>query len=168
MTTERSDKLFEAGRDAQIKFDYFVLGIVGALCAFVGQSFTPTPLGINPSSLELMSLLLLVASVVGGFRRIESTISLMHLNRQYLRLLEEKGALVSNAESPIINRATGEIFSAEEVAARVAILEEFLPDAKVKMEDLSDSASRSYSIRNWLLLVGFLCLLLSRVWAAYV
>jgi hypothetical protein len=41
MAIERSDKLFEASRDAQQKFDYFVLGIIGALCAFIGQSFKP-------------------------------------------------------------------------------------------------------------------------------
>ncbi|MDQ3495252.1 MAG: hypothetical protein M3485_06995 [Pseudomonadota bacterium] len=168
MTIERSDKLYEASMAAQQKFDYFALGIVGALCAFVGESFEPTRLGYNPSTLEFVSLLMLVGSAVAGFLRIQGTNQLMRMNSHYLRMQEEKGALASALGSPIINRGTGEAFSADQVAAKVSALEEVVPTAREAMDTVGKATLRTYNARNWLLLVGFLLLLLSRVWAAYI
>ena len=168
MTTERSDKLYEASMGAQQKFDYFVLGIVGALCAFVGESFKPTPLGLNPSTLEFLSLLMLVSSAVAGFLRIQGTNQLMRMNSHYLRMQEEKGAMTSVLGSPIINRGTGEIFSADQVAAKVSALEEVVPTAREALDKVGRATLRTYNARNWLLLFGFLLLLLSKVWDAYV
>ncbi len=168
MTTERSDKLFEASRDAQVKFDYFVLGIVGALCAFVGQSFEPSPLGWNPSTMELTALLLFVGSAVAGFRRIESTNQLMRMNSQYLRMQEEKGALKPTLGSSAINHSTGEIYTPQQVVSKVAALAEIIPSFRGDIDKVGATTLRTYKFRNWLLLIGFLALLGSRVWSAYV
>lgn len=168
MSTERSDKLYEASRDAQIKFDYFVLGVVGALCAFIGQSFHPSRLGWNPSTVELISLLMFVGAAVAGFRRIESVNSLMRINSQYLRMQEERGSLVPTVGATAINHSTGEIYSSAEIAAKIAALGDIIPKAREDMERVGQTTLRTYKWRNWLLLVGFLALLASRVWSAYV
>lgn len=168
MTTERSDKLFEASRDAQVKFDYFVLGVVGALCAFIGQSFVPSRLGWNHGTMELTSLLMFVGAAIAGFRRIESTNKLMRMNSQYLRMQEEKGALVPNLGSPAINHATGEIYTPDQIATKVAALADVLPTFRVDIDKVGKTTLLTYKARNWLLLVGFLMLLASKVWSAYV
>lgn len=168
MAIERSDKLFEAARDAQQKFDYFVLGIVGALCAFIGQSFKPGELGVNPSTLEFASLLMLVGSAVAGFLRVEGTNQLMRMNAQYLRMQEEKGMMTPTLGSPVRNSATGEIYLAQEIASKLGALEEVIPTVRAEMDKIGRATLRSYKTRNWLLLSGFLLLLFSRVWAAYI
>lgn len=168
MTTDRSDKLFEASRDAQIKFDYFVLGIIGALCAFIGQSFHPSRLGWNSSTVELASLLMFVGAAVAGFRRIESMNTVMRMNCQYLRMQEERGALVPTLGSSAINHGTGEVYASDQVAAKVTALNEFIPEFRKDINAAGQTTLRTYKWRNWLLLFGFLTLLSSRVWSAYV
>lgn len=168
MTTDRSDKLYEASRDAQVKFDYFVLGVVGALCAYIGQAFHPSRLGFNPSTSELLSLLLFVGAAIAGFRRIESVNSLMRINSQYLRMQEERGTLAPTVGSPVLNHSTGEVFSPDEVMAKIAALSEVIPKARASLESVGKTTLRMYKWRNGLLLVGFLVLLASRVWSAYV
>ena len=167
MATERSDKLFEAARDAQQKFDYFVLGIIGALCAFIGQSFKPDMLGLNPSALEFVSMLMLVGSAVAGFKRVEGTNMLMRVNAQYLRMQEERGMMAPALGSGVRNGATGEVYSAQDVASKLAALDEVIPTVRAELDEIGRGTLRSYKARNWLLLAGFLMLLLSRVWAAY-
>ena len=168
MTTERSDKLFEAAREAQVKFDYFVLGVVGALCAYIVQAFHPARLGLNPSTVELLSLLLFAGAAITGFRRIESVNSLMRINSQYLRMQEERGSLTPTLGSPVLNHSTGDVYSPDQVAARVEALGDVIPKALADMERVGKTTLRMYKWRNWLLLSGFLVLLASRVWSAYV
>jgi hypothetical protein len=49
-------KIFDSWREASQKFDYFVAGLIGALVAFIGQSFKAVQLGLNAGTLELASL----------------------------------------------------------------------------------------------------------------
>lgn len=168
MTTERSDRLFESTMASQQKFDYFVLGVVGALCAFIGQAFNPGQLGYNPSTMQLVSLLTLVASAVAGFRRIESCNLLMQINSKYLRMQEQRGVLSANVGSPLINHSTGEVHSPQQVAMEIAVLNQAIPLAQEQMEKVGKRVEWAYFLRNWLLLVGFLMLLASKVWSAYV
>jgi hypothetical protein len=86
MSIERSDKLFGAARDSAIKFDSFMLGVIGAMCAFIGQPFHPVKPGWNPSTCELGALLTLLTSSVAGFRRIELVNNSIRINGQYLRM----------------------------------------------------------------------------------
>jgi len=83
MSIQKVEKAFDYWRQSTEKFDYFVLGLSGALCAYISQTYTPTILGRNPGTLELMALCMFVAAVVAGFKRIEGTIS----NLRYAQLL---------------------------------------------------------------------------------
>ena len=41
MSTERSDKVHENWWQAAEKFDYFILGVTGALCAYTHRCISP-------------------------------------------------------------------------------------------------------------------------------
>lgn len=64
MATDRSDKLHADWRASSEKFDYFILGVICALCAFIAQGYRPERLGVNPAALELFALLIFVLAVV--------------------------------------------------------------------------------------------------------
>ena len=168
MTTERSDKLFEAYRVASVRFDYFILGVVGALCAFIGQSFHPSRLGWNPDTGQLVALLMFVGSAIAGFKRIEKTNELINVNAHCLRLQEERGALTLTSGSGVINRATGDVYSEAEVVQRVDYISRVIPSEMHRLSKLGEATWRAYNVRNWLLLVGFLILMGARVWLAYI
>ena len=169
MPTERSDKVFETWRQAVEKFDYFILGVTGALCAYISQVYRPAKLGVNPASLELLALTLLVASAVAGFRRVESTIQVTSLNHRYLRANEERGVLISKSNGgPLINESTGNILSPDMVAQHVETMTQSIPLLHQQLEKARSAAERSYNVRNMLLIVGFSALVAAKVWSAYV
>ena len=168
MTTDRSDKVFEAARDAQLKFDYFILGLIGAIFAFIGQSFESDRIGLNPSTLELVSLLMLLVAAVCGFKRIESMNLTMRLNALNLRMQEERGMLSEGIGRSGINRATGEHISAEQISAKLEALNEVIPTSDEQIRKAQSTTLRNYKLRNRFLLAGFVTLLAARVFAAYV
>jgi len=45
--TERSLIAYENWKTSQEKFDYFILGVIGAFCAYVSQNITFSKLGVN-------------------------------------------------------------------------------------------------------------------------
>lgn len=170
MSTERSDQILTTWHTSTEKFDYFVLGVVGALCAFIGQGYRPVKLGLNPGTLELVSLLILVLAVVEGFRRIEQTLLVTSINHQRLHAYEVKGGLVSKmlqGGDMLINEATGQIFNQNQAKKRVDEQTRIIQEIKPHLEAAKSAAFRHYRSRNALTLFGFLLLLTARVWSAY-
>jgi hypothetical protein len=169
MPTDRSDKLHADWKASTEKFDYFILGVVCALCAFIAQGYKPAKLGINPSTLEFVALLVFVLAVVAGFRRIERTLQVTLLNHQVLHAYEARGGMVSKMSEgrTLINEATGQLFSPEQAQARVAELTKSIQELKPLLESAKARAHVYYTRRNGLSLTAFLLLLSARVWSAY-
>ena len=169
MTTERSDRVYENWRTSAEKFDYFVLGILGALCAYIANNFEPGRLGVNPKTLELIALVSFFASAVLGFVRVEATVLLTSLNHRYLRLNEQRGSLTQQLQSgrPFLNSATGQIYAPQDAQAEIFEINRTLPKIDQQMASSNSRAEFAYSWRNRLVLIGFLVLIGARVWGAY-
>jgi hypothetical protein len=166
--TDRSIIAYEHYRDATQRFEYFILGVSGALCAYVGQHLTPQKIGLTPYALELFSLILLVSSVFVGFKRIEKVIVGHTLNHRLLYLSEQRGQLVTNFKGqPLVNALSGETLSAEATARRISEIEEAIPAHQEQFDRAAVQANRYYKIRNWLLATGFLGLLVSKILTPY-
>lgn len=168
MGTERSDKVYDTWRQANEKFDYFVTGLTGALCAYISQTYNPGKISLSPGTLELISLLILIFSVFSGFRRIEKTIQTHRYNHRSLYIAEQTGELVSNYSSGLaVNKNTGEVLTTAQIQERVRVLKEAKPEVDKFADDAASAAGFWYTIRNYSLLFGFLFLVASKVWAVY-
>lgn len=169
MPTERSDKLHADWRTSTEKFDYFMLGILCSICAFIAQGYEPEKLGCNPSTLELVSLITFVFAVVAGFRRIEQTLLVTGLNQRVLKAVEAKGGMIAMMSEGrmLINKATGETFTPEEAQQRIVKLSITIQENQPQLESVKKSAYAQYKLRNYLALAAFLLLLTARVWSAY-
>jgi hypothetical protein len=164
----RSLKTFEHYRDASQRFDYLVTGAVGALCAYIAQTYIPQKLGLNSNTLELVSLLVLVASAVAGFKRIEYTITLHKLNFRFLDRGEVRGHLIANTNGEtFINIHSGDIITPEYASQLISKVDKELPEIDKNIKKYGILSSRAYKVRNYALLIGFLLLLLSRVLKPY-
>lgn len=169
MSSERSDSVFAHYRLASEKFDYFVTGLTGAICAYITQTYHPEKLSINPNTLELLSLLLLIGSVVAGFKRIEHSLVAYRYNAHTLRLQEQKGQLVSKSSGGmVVNEATGEVLDPVSVHTTIQAISEVLPEFEESQNKSANIAGNWYKARNWLLFLGFMSLIGSKVWSAYV
>jgi hypothetical protein len=169
MPTDRSDKLYTNWRESTEKFDYFILGVISALCAFIGQGYKASKLGLNANTLELIALLLLVLAAVAGFRRIEKTLLVTFINHRQLHAYEARGGMIAKMPEgrTLINEATGQTYSPQEAVQRVAELTKSIEQFELQLEPIKKAAMRQYHLRNGLTLIGFLLLLGARVWSAY-
>jgi hypothetical protein len=168
MVIERSDKVYENWRQATEKFDYFVLGLTGALCAYISQQYEPSKIGLNPGTLELTALLIFVFAAIVGFKRIEKTMALSRLNHRCLRAKEERGSLMAAGPGTLMNEATGDVFSQDKVQELIQEKSIQIPILNQQIEKVGDAAWRAYHLRNWAILIGFLVLMIAKVWFAYV
>jgi hypothetical protein len=169
MSTSRSDAVHEKWRESTEKFDYFILGVVGALCAYISQTYKPERIGLNPGTLDLLALLVLVLGAVFGFRRIEMTNLATMINQRVLHSNERRGALVSVVhKGPRVNTETGEVYTPEYASQEVAKLTKLIELHHPKLESAQRRAQRYYKLRNAFTLTGFLMLLSAKLYSAYV
>ena len=168
--TDASQYTHAAWREAAQKFDYFVNGVAIALVAYVGQSFSTAPRAwFSAATLELLALGLLLAAVITGFKRLEGVV--VHIGLNYGKLTAEQmvNLLAQGIQSggipidPDTNNP-GPIAKVEK--DRDDWVERAETAAK-RMQQLGRNGVRLYNTRNWLLLVGFVVLVVARVAGAY-
>jgi len=151
---KRSLLAYEHYRESEQRFEYFILGLSVALVAYVAQSAKPERLGLSPYTLTLLSVLLIVASIIFGFTRIALMILAKRLNHDILHLGEKRGQLVPARGTSVLNRDSGEQLTPKQIEQELN-------------EMVVARMRRYYPWRNWLLLAGFLGLLLAKVLGAY-
>ena len=168
MATERSDNIYHKWKESTEKFDYFMLGVLGALCAYLAQNYKPSQVGFNPGTLELLALLTLVLGAITGFRRIEATNLVALINHQCLYANERRGVMASVIQSgPAINTQTGQPYTLEFALGETERLTRLLEAQKPLLESAKAKAHGRYHLRNWLTLIGFLTVLAAKLASAY-
>lgn len=169
--SERSLVAFEHYREAEQKFEYFLAGVSVAVCGYIGQTLKPERFALSPYSLEIVALLVIAASVVIGFRRMENYVLSRQLNHDALHNREILGHLsgfVSGDLVPPFTTDYGEYFaSAEAVTNKMIEAKRVVLAREKQMQDVAARLVSLYRWRNRLLLVGFLLLVGAKAWAPY-
>ena len=80
-----ASQLIMMHNEAATKFDYFILGVTLAICAYLAQTNPYAPLDTNKETFLLGSLLVFAASAICGFKRIESSIAMLRMNADVLK-----------------------------------------------------------------------------------
>jgi hypothetical protein len=167
--SEEISATFEAHREASQRFDYFILGLSVALVAYAGKTLQPEKFGINPYTLEVASLLALIASIIIGFKRIEQTI-VAHLVRfKLLDLRKSRGTMTEGfiEGKTRIMPERGEKWTPDDMKREIDQLDLLIPDCERKFEEVGDKAAKFYSWRNALLICGFIGYFFSKLLLPY-
>lgn len=168
MTEKRSLISYENYRQAMDKFDYFVVGASGALCAFIAQGLKPERLGWNSYTYELAALALLFIAVVLGFKRLEAQVTMHALNTEQLHASEARGSSAKALGQGGLNISeSGELLSPQELLARVEKYGALLEAIEPAMERQIKRGLRYYKWRNRFLALGFIVLVSARVAGPY-
>ncbi len=168
---ERSLIAYENWRESSARFDYLVLGFIGAVTAYVGQSFNPgrLTLALDSTNFEILSLVLLVSAVVFGFKRAECNVEIFRLNHSILHASEERGAMMRVIQEgrPGFNVQTGDPIDPEHAATRRAELSQEVTHYRELSDKAAVTSMRFYRIRNLFFATGFAVLLVARILAPY-
>ena len=94
-------------RESLQRFEYFIVGVSLAVCAYVGHTLHPEKLTfLSTYTIEVVSLALLILSASVGLKRIESLVQTSRWNGQLLDAIEKRGTIMkysSGNGSSIVN-----------------------------------------------------------------
>ncbi|RJQ59619.1 MAG: hypothetical protein C4517_12545 [Stygiobacter sp.] len=166
---ERSLIAYEQYKDSMQRFEYFITGVIGALCAFIAQSFTPHRIGFNPSTIEFLSLIVLLLSFFFSLKRMESISNLFRLLHKKLHASECKGQLVLNIDkTPFVNAQSGEQYNSPiEVQLEIEAINKALPKISSEIDLTNSKVGRFYTYRNYSFYFGVILLIYSKILFAY-
>jgi hypothetical protein len=162
---------FRYYREGLQRFEYFIVGVSLALCAYVGQTLHPEKLTfLSAYTIEVVSLAMLILSAGVGLKRIESLGQISRLNGQLLDAIEKRGAVMAskpNSEGLIVVKYPGRLLTSEAAATWVRGLNDKIQVLHHMIEKETIRAESLYKWRNRLLLIGFCGLVLSKVLTPY-
>jgi hypothetical protein len=148
-TEERSIIAFEHYREAQQRFEYFIVGVVVALCAYVGQTLAPEPLGLSPYTLEVLSVALLIVSAVVSFKRLESMALGALVNHEMLHFREKRGEFRKGLEAGgFVDAISGYAWPRERLIEEIRKLDVLIPARTDQLKELQKKQLRLYRWRN--------------------
>jgi hypothetical protein len=101
----RSFEMHRHFREANDRFDNFVLAALLAVCAYLGQSNPYAPFGLNSETIFFLSLASFVSSAFFGFKRIEYVIVGYRLNHQLLDARENNNPKQANEAISALSKA---------------------------------------------------------------
>jgi hypothetical protein len=157
--------------EAAQKFDYFIAGLTGALCAYIVQNWKPEKTAhLGPDVLETVALLVLFAAAVAGFKRIEWGIVVLRINGSWLEALERRGALadaLQKSQGQLMFNESGDCLSPVDAMQSYKAASEIAPEIQKKLDHAASQAERWYKTRNRLLATGFLVLTTARFLALF-
>ena len=170
MSSENATLVYKAAQEAQQKFEYFLTGAVGAMFAYIAQTYTPHKLGWHASTLEPVSLLFLAVAFFLGLQRINCIYHILGMSYEQLMAssdAKEISKALQQAEPhkdtlPPQQREYMEGWEKERDLSR-----DRAKQAGSHLEALNRKASAYYNARSLLLIAGFTAILAARVLAPY-
>ncbi len=151
------------------RFEYFITGVIGALCAFIAQSFSPHKIGFNPSTLEFLSLVVLLVSFFFCLKRMENITNLFRLFHKKLHASESKGQLFLNiGKTPFVNAQTGNLYNTPtEVQIEIDAINDSLPKIIRDIDKINSKIKNFYNYRNYTFYLGVFLLVYAKILLAY-
>lgn len=151
-------------KQAQQKYDYFVIGLSAALFAYIGGKYSPEALSISQNSFELLALLSFFLSIASGIFRIENDLSIQATKIKQLNAQKKLKIVNQLVSTPgqIMNIDEGKEMSQEELLHKQDILRKFISSSDNDLEFFDNRCTRQFLVRNFSLLFGFLFLIISK------
>jgi hypothetical protein len=157
--------LYQRARESGEKFEYYLLGLTLALCAYEGKTLTPEKLGLNAYTIEVVSISLLIGSIIIGFKHVQAMIATSALNHLSLSLEHQRSRLAKG--EPMYEKRTGELLNEQDRAQAAANINREFEEAERELNKVLAKSGRLSSWRIWLLIAGFIGLVLSKVLVPY-
>jgi len=166
---EYNAKAFDNYREASQRFEYFVLGLCVAVVAYAGQTVQSERFGFNSHTVEIGAILLLIACVALGLKRVEKIIAFHGANLRLLEFKEKRSALAKFVleGGSRVNPETSECWQPDDMKKQIAEFDKIIPELEKELSNLNEALVRLYVWRNWLLIVGLTGLVVSKVLAPY-
>jgi FtsZ-binding cell division protein ZapB len=165
---DHSVEAWKSWKDAQLKYDYYMVGLVAALFAYVGSNYIPQKFAFSQNTLELISIIILAISLIVGIKRLEIDLQLQTITLKQCEVRElKKAANTIAANGGSNNLETGGFITVLEANERASQMQSALNTLDEAFRDKAKNAQRFFIARNWALTLGFITLAASKVVGVY-
>lgn len=155
MNTQES--AYARWNEAVQKFDYYVVGIVGAGLVLLLRDFRVEHYGFSQDCFRAGGIFFLLVSFVAGLLRIERFHMFLRFEHARLVRMPYREA-VKNGNTNILKEVEYQVMTPDEIQ----LFEKTLDESQMRLGEGIDSAVRqmgvAYSVRSWSLLIGLLLL----------
>ncbi len=156
-------------KQAQQKYDYFIVGLSTTLFAYLGSKFTPEPIALSKNLFELVALICILISIIYGVLRLEKDIAIQSTDYRKLQAQERLDAVnkIINLPYKNISVDSGKEILKSDAIEKQEILKEFVNKSLKGLEMLGERYEFYFKIRNGSLLLGFIFLISSKFIGLY-
>jgi len=164
--SEKRLSIFNAAKEAESKFDYFIAGLVGTVFAYSVQQYSYPALDWGLGLLEPFSLVLLITCLWVSLKRIECILVLSRVNYALLEAserAEDYHEMMKNPPENMIDVHTGIAISPREIIERLDIYRKRIISQKSLADSEGLRSQRYYRYRTLFLVSGFLILLFAKI-----
>lgn len=163
MTSTRSDQVRTEARAALEKYDYYVLGVCAAACAYGVERWKPEVIGVNASTIHAGAIVLLFIAVVAAMCRLHWGIEQKFANSEQLYAQESQQALNDPAAA---KRADSDSAHAEAASTQKELWRQAFRmvegAATQKASDFATKGRTTQIVRDVALLAGVVLLAASK------
>jgi len=166
---ERSLEAWKILKQAQQKYDYFIVGLTTALFAYVAGKYSPVEISLSQNTFELLALIALVASIIAGIFKLEKDLFIQTIIVKKAEAQERLDVAnkIINLPGDVLNLDTGANISISDAKNQQEILRAFISSASDGFDKAVKENARLFNIRNVCLLLGFILLIASRIVVLY-
>lgn len=165
----RSFEAWKKWKEAQQKYDYYIVALSSALFAYIGSNFSIESTSNTQGIFELLSLVSIFSSIAYGLLRLETDLSIQSTDfrKAYAQEHLEVANKILHIPLNALDGDTGKTISIEEAKERQENLNKFLVKSNETLNFLNKQSERFFVIRNIGLFFGFTLLLASKILGLY-
>ena len=149
--------MYDRWNEAVQKFDYYIVGIVGAGLVLLLRDLRVEQIGWTADTLRAGGVFLLLLSFIAGLIRLERFHMLLRFEHERLKIAPYRDAVKGGATN-ILREATYDQMTPEQIKAFETKLDRNHATLQKALAGLSTTMGRAYFLRNWSLLLGLLLL----------
>ncbi len=168
--SDRSIVAYEGFREGASNFDYFMCGLIGAVFAYLAESYEPARFSFSTSALESVSVVLLGASLFCGIKRLERVNQVMLLNHKLLDAAESREkytTALNDGEFPLRRSGSNEPLSREDCHSHVERLRQAEISGRENIAKHKRAAGRYYAGRQYCFFIGLGALVAYKILTPY-
>lgn len=165
---QRSFDAFKLWKDAQLKFDYYMVGLIAAVFTYTASKFIPEEIAFSQNSFELLAVVFLAISFYLGLKRLEidlviQTISLKKTENTEMLHVARENVLSGGSH----NLDDGTYITVDDAKKRAIECQEIKAKLDRAFKVQAKKSEKLFKFRNRSLAIALFLIVFSKVLGVY-
>jgi len=165
---QRSLEAYKLWKSAQLKYDYYIVGLIAAIFTYSVSKYTPQKVAFSENSFELLAIMFLLVSLYLGIKRLEIDLAIQTIS---LKKAEEEELLVAARKVKISgdshDLSNGGVITKENSQKTIDECIGILSAIKGDFSTRAKTSEAYFNYRNKFMIGGFTTLILAKCIGVY-